>query len=303
LRIGIAGTGRMGAAIARRLLGFGHEVTVWNRTPAKTGDIAAAGAKVAARPADVTTASEFVLTILTDAPAIEAVYRGTDGLLAGNPEGKLFIEMSTVRPQAKKDVAEHVRAKRGAFIDCPVGGTVGPASEGRLLGLAGGEPADIERAKPVLDQLCRRVELIGPVGAAAAVKLAMNLTVQVYWQAFGEALALCKPLELEPGRLMNLFAESSGAPRVFHHRSHDIAMTLNGADINPVNFDIDSVRKDLRTIVEEAGAIGCRLPLAEKALECFDQASQEGLGGKDCATLPAIWWRRTGASSTDKGTT
>lgn len=302
MRIGIAGTGRMGAAIARRLLGFGHEVTVWNRTREKTGDLATAGAKVVARPADVTEASEIVLTILTNAPAIEAVYRGTEGLLAGNPGGKLFVEMSTVRPQTKKDIAEQVRAKGGAFIDCPVGGTVGPALEGRLLGLAGGAPADIERAKPVLDQLCRRVELIGPVGSAAAVKLAMNLTLQVYWQAFGEALALCKPLGLKPARLIELFAESSGAPRAFGHRAGDIAKTLEGADISPVNFDVDSVRKDLRTMVEEAGAIGCQLPLAEKALECFDQASREGLGGKDCATLPAIWWRRAGGSGLDKGT-
>ena len=303
MRIGIAGTGRMGAAIAQRLLGFGHEVTVWNRTRAKTDDVAAAGAKVAARPIDVADASDIVITILTDASAIEAVFGGTKGLLAGNAEGKLFVEMSTVRPQTKKDIAERVRAKGGAFIDCPVGGTVGPASEGRLLGLAGGEPADVERAKPMLDQLCRRVELIGPVGAAAAIKLAMNLTLQVYWQAFGEALALCKPLGLKPARVIELFAESSGAPRAFNHRAGDIARTLEGADISPVNFDVDSVRKDLRTMVEEAGAIGCRLPLAEKALECFDQASREGLGGKDCATLPAIWWRRAGGGGLDKGTT
>jgi 3-hydroxyisobutyrate dehydrogenase len=93
---------------------------------------------------------------------------------------------------------------------------------------------------------------------------------------------------------MELFAESSGAPRVFHHRAGDIAATLSGADITPVNFDVDSVRKDLRTMIEEGREIGCRLPLAERALECFDQASRQGLGGKDCVTLPAIWSRRAG---------
>lgn len=166
--------------------------------------------------------------------------------------------------------------------------------EGTLLGLAGGNEEDIARAKPVLDQLCRRVEHVGPVGAGAAVKLAMNLTSLVYWQSFGEALALCRPLGLEPARLMELFAESSGAPRIFQRRAHDIAATLAGQDILPVKFDIDSVRKDLRTMIEEAGTIGCRVPVAERALECFDQASRDGLGGKDCATLPAIWWRRSG---------
>jgi 3-hydroxyisobutyrate dehydrogenase len=181
-----------------------------------------------------------------------------------------------------------------AFVDCPVGGTVGPATEGTLLGLAGGNADDIARARPLLDQLCRRVEHIGPVGAGAAVKLAMNLTSLVYWQAFGEALALCKPLGLEPARLMELFVESSGAPRIFQRRAGDIATTLEGRDILPVKFDIDSVRKDLRTMIEEAQTIGCLVPVAERALQCFDQASRDGFGGKDCATLPAIWWRRGG---------
>jgi 3-hydroxyisobutyrate dehydrogenase len=284
----------MGTAIARRLLGFGNTVTVWNRTSEKTGVLAAAGAGTAATPAAVTRASDIIITILTDSAAIEAVYRGSEGLLAGEPAGRLFLEMSTVRPQAKSVLADEVRAKSAAFVDCPVGGTVGPATEGKLLGLAGGDAGDIARARPILDQLCRRVEHVGPVGAGAAIKLAMNLTSLVYWQSFGEALALCKPYGLEPARLMELFAESSGAPRIFQRRAGDIAATLEGRDILPVNFDIDSVRKDLRTMIEEAEAIGCRVPVAERALECFDQAAREGLGGKDCATLPAIWWRRGG---------
>jgi len=284
----------MGAAMARRLLGFNHTVTVWNRTPEKSRALAEAGAKVAATPADVARASDVILTILTDAAAMAAVYQGKDGLLSGEPAGRLFLEMSTSRSQSKRALADAAHAAGAAFVDCPVGGTVGPAMEGTLLGLAGGNEEDIARAKPVLDQLCRRVEHVGPVGAGAAVKLAMNLTSLVYWQSFGEALALCRPLGLEPARLMELFAESSGAPKIFQRRAHDIAATLAGQDILPVKFDIDSVRKDLRTMIEEAGTIGCRVPVAERALECFDQASRDGLGGKDCATLPAIWWRRAG---------
>jgi len=290
LRIGIAGTGRMGTAIARRLLGFGHPVTVWNRTPEKTSVLAQAGASTAATPADVTRASDIVITILTDSAAIKAVYKGPDGLLAGEPAGRLFLEMSTAPSQTKRALAHEVRAKGAAFVDCPVGGTVGPATEGTLLGLAGGNAEDIARAKPVLDQLCRRVEHVGPIGAGAAVKLAMNLTSLVYWQSFGEALALCKPLGLKAARLMELFAESSGAPKIFQRRAGDIAATLEGRDILPVKFDIDSVRKDLRTMIEEAETIGCQVPVAQRALECFDQAARDGLGGKDCATLPAIWW-------------
>lgn len=294
MKIGIAGTGRMGTAIAGRLKSLGHEVTVWNRTAEKTRALAAAGAKLVATPAQLAAASEIVMTILTDAAAIDAVYLGDAGLLTGDVAGKLFIEMSTVRPDTEKTLAAKVRTKGAAMIDCPVGGTVGPATDGKLLGLAGGEAADVARARPVLNQLCRRVEHIGPVGAGATVKLAMNLTTQVYWQSFGEALSLCKPLRLDPARLMELFAESSGAPGGFHRRAGDIAAALGGKEISPVNFDVDSVCKDLQTMIEEAGARGCSLPVAERALECFEQASREGFGGKDCATLPVIWWQRAG---------
>jgi 3-hydroxyisobutyrate dehydrogenase len=292
LNIGIAGTGRMGAAIARRLLSLGHAVTVWNRTAEKTRAIAAAGAQVALTPAQLTSDSDIIMTLLTNAAAIDAVYLGADGLLAGHVAGKLFIEMSTVRPGTERTMAEKARAKGAALIDCPVGGTVGPAQAGTLLGLAGGEAADVARAKPILDQLCRKVEYVGAIGAGATIKLAMNLTTQVYWQSFGEALSLCKPLGLDPDRLMELFVESSGAPRVLHHRAGDVSAALRGLDISPVNFDVDSVRKDLVTILEEAASLRRKLPVAERALECFDQAAREGHGSRDCAILPALWSQR-----------
>ena len=127
MKIGIAGTGKMGAAIAGRLMSLGHDITVWNRTTEKTRTLAAAGAKVAATPAQLAAASELVITMLTNAAAIEAAYHGKDGLLSGGVAGKLFIEMSTVRPDTEKALAAKVKAKGAVLIDCPVGGTVGPA--------------------------------------------------------------------------------------------------------------------------------------------------------------------------------
>lgn len=285
----------MGAAIAGRLLGLGHAVTVWNRTAGKTRPLAAAGAAVAKTPARLASASDIVMTLLTDAAAIQAVYLGKHGLLAGNVAGRLFVEMSTVNSRTERELAGKVRAQGAAFIDCPVGGTVGPASQGQLFAFIGGENADVARAKPVLDQLCRRIEHVGPVGAGATMKLTANLLTQVFWQSLGEALSLCRPLGLDPARLLDIMRDMSGAPRVLQHRAGDIAGTLGGREIRPVNFDIDSVRKDLRTIVAEAAANGRRLPVAERALECFDQASRDGLGGKDCAMMPSLWLKRPAA--------
>jgi 3-hydroxyisobutyrate dehydrogenase len=282
----------MGSAIAERLLALDYDVSVWNRTAARTRRLADAGATVAKTPAALSGSCDIIMTLLTDSAAIDAVYRGRKGLLAGAIAGKLFVEMSTVNSGTERALAEKVRAKGAAFLDCPVGGTVGPARRGELFAFVGGEAADVARLRPVLKRLCRRIEHVGPVGAGAALKLTANLLTQVFWQSLGEALTLCAPLGLEPGRLMDIMRDMSGAPRVLQHRAADIAATLAGKDIQPVNFDIDSVRKDLRTIVAEGRALGRDLPVAERALDCFDRAARAGMGGNDCATMPAAWSRR-----------
>ena len=292
MRIGIAGTGRMGAAIAQRLLGLGHEVTVWNRTAEKTRPLAAAGAKVAATPSQLAAASETVITILTDAAAIDAAYHGKDGLLADDVSGKLFIEMSTVRPETERALASRIRAKGAAMIECPVGGTIGPAKDGKLFGFVGGEAADVARARPQLEQMCRRIEHVGPVGAGAAMKLAINLPLLVFWQAFGEALALVRPLGLDAARLVDIFGDTSGAPTALRNRAPVLAAAIQGKDTGPITVDIDAMRKDLRTMVEEAKALGTQLPVTARALECYDQASQAGLGKGDITGIPVRWMKR-----------
>jgi 3-hydroxyisobutyrate dehydrogenase len=289
LKIGIAGTGRMGGAIASRLLSVGHDVTVWNRTREKTDALAFAGASVAANPAELATQAEFVITVLTDAAAIDATYLDPNGLLAGDVGGKLFIEMSTVRPEIEKGLAAKISAKGAALIECPVGGTVGPAKEGKLFGFVGGQTADVERARPILNDLCRRVEHVGPVGAGASVKLAINLPLLVYYQALGEALSLCQPLGLDPARLMDIFADSSGGPNMLKVRGPVIAAALQGNETTPVNFDIDLIRKDLRTMLDEAKALGVTLPVSLRTLECYDELAREGFGASDSTMLPAHW--------------
>jgi len=284
----------MGAAIAQRLMNLGHEITVWNRTPAKTTPLAAAGAKVAATPSQLAASSEAIITILTDAAAIDAAYHGRDGLLSAGTSGKLFVEMSTVRPETERKLAAKIREKSAAMVECPVGGTVGPAKDGKLFGFVGGEAADVARARPLLDQLCRRVEHVGPVGAGASMKLAINLPLLVFWQAFGEALALCRSLGLEPARIVDIFADTSGGPNVLKGRGPVLAAALQGKDTGPITVDIDAMRKDLRTMVEEAQSLGTSLPVTSRALECYDEASRAGLGKGDITGIPVRWMNKPG---------
>jgi 3-hydroxyisobutyrate dehydrogenase len=273
----------MGSAIAARLASLGHEMMVWNRTADKAR---ATGLPVAATPRELAERSEMVISILTDAKAVEQVY---GDMLAGNVKGKLFIEMSTVRPEVPKKIFSSVKSRGASFIECPVGGTIGPAKEGKLFGFVGGEAADVARARPVLEQMCRRVEHVGPVGAGARMKLAINLPLLVYWQALGEALALVRDLQLEPGRLMDILADTSGAPNMMKNRAATVAGALAGKEPSPVTVNVDTMKKDLTEMVEEMRALGWSPLVTQAALEGFRRASQAGLGAKDCAMIPVSW--------------
>ena len=292
MRVGIAGLGKMGAAIAARLMECGHQAIVWNRSADKAKPLVDAGAKLASSPAELAAQSEAILTILTDAEAIDAVYHGPIGLLSGDAKGKLFIEMSTVRPETEIALAEKVRGKGAAFVECPVGGTTGPARQGKLFGFAGGTTADVALARPLLDQMCRRVEHCGEVGSGAGMKLAINLPLMIYWQALGEALAISRHLNIEPARMMDIIADTSGASSAVKHMRPNIATWLSGGVFGAVNFNLDDARKDIRTMIAEGHARGVDLPLIERTLACFDEASQAGFGQGDGSGQAVYWSRR-----------
>jgi 3-hydroxyisobutyrate dehydrogenase len=292
MQIGIAGIGKMGAAIAQRLIEVGHKVTAWNRSADKLQPVKDAGAAVVATPAELAQASDAVVSILTDAAAIDAVYNGASGLLARDVRGKLFIEMSTVLPQTEVALAEKVRAKGAIFVECPVGGSTGPARQGKLIGLMGGEPPDAARAKPILEQLCRRLEHCGPVGSGAVMKLTINMPLMIYWQALGEALALCRPLGLDPARIMDLLSDTSGGPNVLKVRAPVIAAVLKGGDGGPVTFDVDSAIKDLRTMLAEGKSRGVELPLVEKTLACYEETKREVSGAAEVSEVSVYWANR-----------
>ncbi len=283
MKIGIAGTGRMGAAIAGRLAGLGHEVAVWNRTAAKARSL---GLPMKESLTELVPGSDAVITMLADGAAVKQVY---GALLAGEVRGRLFIDMSTVRPAVSQEIFSRVKDKRAYFVECPVGGSVGPAREGKLFGFAAGEAQDVERARPLLGQLCRRIEHVGPAGAGASMKLAVNLPLLVYYQALGEALSLLKNTNLKPESVMDIFSDTSGAPAMLKNRGPQIAAVLAGREPPAVSVDVDTLRKDLREMLDEARSLGIALPVAAAALECYDEASRAGLGAKDCTVLPGNW--------------
>jgi 3-hydroxyisobutyrate dehydrogenase len=297
MRVGVAGLGKMGAAIAARLMEGGHDLVVWNRSTDKTKSFAGAGATIAASPADLAAQSDAVITILTDAAAIDDVYNGASGLLSADVNGKLIVEMSTVPPETEIALAGKVRAKGADFVECPVGGTTGPARQGKLFGFAGGSAEDVERAKPLLDQLCRRVEHVGEVGAGSSMKLAINLPLMIYWQALGEALAISRHLKIAPERVIDILADTSGASTAVKNRGANIAAWLGGGDFGAVTFNLDDARKDIRAMIAQGRSLGIDLPLIEKTLSCFDEASAAGYGQSDGSGMAVYWANRPGGKT------
>jgi 3-hydroxyisobutyrate dehydrogenase len=296
MKIGMVGTGKMGSAMAKRLLSLGHQVLVWNRSAARALPLLELGAQQAASLSELATQVDLVITMLTDEKALDEVYVSASGLLSQAVAGQLFVDMSTVKPAMAQKVGELVAKAGASFLECPVGGSVGPASEGKLLGFVGGASKDLERARPVLDQLCRRVEHVGPLGSGATMKLAINLPLMVYWQTLGEALSLIQPLGLDPKRVIDIFSETSGGPNMLKARGPMIAQALSGAASAQVTVDIATMRKDVRSMLDQAALQNLNLPLTSKTLESFDEAAAKGLNGADCTQL-LVWWLSEGGKA------
>ena len=220
------------------------------------------------------------------------VYHGKDGLLSADVKGKLFMEMSTVPPDVAPKLAEKVRAKGAAFVECPVGGSTQPARTGKLLGLMGAEPEDAARAKPITDQICRRMLLAGPVGSGAILKLAVNLPLMIYWQALGEQLAMAKPLKVDPAELLDFLSETSGAATVLKQRMPGIAAKLKNEPSDIATFNLDGGIKDVKAMLEEGKRRGLDLPLLEMTLVCYEEARSKTSGNEEVSNQAAYWANR-----------
>jgi 3-hydroxyisobutyrate dehydrogenase len=296
MKVGIAGIGKMGNAIGSRLLELGYSVTVWNRTSDKASTLLNAGAQWASTPKVLAESVDTVITLLTNEAAIDDVYSGTEGLLSGVGAHPTFIDMSTVNPTKPPELALRVQAVGAAYLECPVGGSIGPAKEGKLLGFVGGHAADLAKVQTLLEHLYKRVEHVGTFGAGSTMKMAVNLPLMVYWQTLGEALSLIDHLKLDPQRVVDILSESSGGPNMLKVRGPLLVQALGHQKNDTVTVDVATMRKDMRTMLALAQTNHRELPLTSMALQKFNEAADSGLDGKDCTQLP-VWWLGQGTHS------
>ena len=280
--VGVLGIGRMGGAMARALAAAGFEIVCWNRTPAAAEALAAElGGRAAARPADVATAADVCVSMLADSPAVEAVFGGPEGMLAGARPGNILVDSSTVPPSTIRGFEAAARTAGAGILDAPVSGSVGLAGSGGLTIMAGGEAPDLELARPVLDALAKTIFHMGPLGSGAAMKLAVNAVVFGLNQALAEGLVLAEAAGIDRAAAYDVLAASAvGAPFVGYKR----AAFLDPAG-TPVAFALDLAAKDLRLIAALAEETGVTLPQARTNLEVIADASRGGNGGRDFSAV------------------
>jgi len=278
--VGFVGLGKMGCLMAARLLQAGHELTVWNRSPAKADTLVRDGATLAANPAEVATAADVVISMLSDDAAVLEIYDQPDGLLSTAVDGKLFIDMSTLRPVTVRELAIRVRGLGAGFADAPVSGTVGPAKDGQLFVFCGASEQDFERAQPILDIFARRIVHAGDVGQGSLLKLVVNLPLAVYWGSLAEAIAMGSQGGLDPQLMLETIKDSSAALAVLPLK----IPTILGAS-EPVAFDVKSMQKDLRSMLATGGETGVQMRMAEGALAAYSAAAESGLGSSDAVAI------------------
>ncbi|PYV56722.1 MAG: hypothetical protein DMG91_08730 [Acidobacteria bacterium] len=279
MRVAFLGLGIMGRPMALNLVKAGHEVSVWNRTPKEVE-----GARVAGSPADAATGAEVVWVCVSDTQAVESVLFGTQGAAETVSDGAIIVDSSTISPMATRKFAERVRGRGVSYIDAPMTGSKTGAESGTLIFIIGGEEAAIDRIKPLLAAMGKKIFRMGETGKGQAAKLAMNLQIAMIYEGFAEALTLAAKLGLDAETLIPLVQASMVNSGVVDYKA---PFVLN-RDFS-ANFPLRLMHKDIRLTLEAAKEARVKLPGLETVEEIYDLSAEDGNADLDyAATLTLL---------------
>src|SRR3954447_7046656 len=256
-RIGFIGLGAMGSRLAGRLLDAGHPVCATNRTTAKAQPLIDRGVAWLGTPREVAASADVVVSMVTDDAALEAITTGPDGLLAGLRARQIYVDMSTVRPHASRQLADRVRAHGAHMLDAPVSGSIPQAESGTLAIMVGGEPEAFAAVEPLLRELGRTVTHVGPNGQGLVLKLAINISLAVQTLAFSEGLLLAERAGVDPDVAAQVMSTSSIGSPMLQAR---IPLLLHLPD--HAWFDVELMQKDIRLARRTAEDLETPLPSA-----------------------------------------
>ncbi len=282
--VGLIGLGLMGRPMAANLLKAGFPLTVWNRTGSRAGALVAQGARAAKTPREAAAASDVLITIVSDPPAVEQVLWGAEGALNGLRSGSVLVDSSTVTPALARRVAAACSERNVEFLDAPVTGGTWGAEKGELVMMVGGTPETLARVEPVLATVAKRWFHLGPHGAGQTVKLAMNLLLALQVDALAEALALSTAGGVPGNRLVEVMQSSMARAPVLDVK----APMLLGRDYTP-SFPLRLMHKDICLALELANQLNVRLPAGAAAREVYSTVLNAAREDVDYAAIGRYW--------------
>lgn len=281
-RIGFLGLGTMGLPMAMNLLTAKFPVTVWNRTPAKMEPLLRQGAKAGKGPAYVAAEADILITMVSRPQDVEELALRPDGVVDGLRPGSVFIDMSTVLPATSRKLAGAAAAKRAEFLDAPVVGSKGPATEGSLVILVGGLPQTLDRCRPALAAMGKTIIHAGGVGAGAALKLATNLMLAHLSAGFAEALLLVRRAGLDPKKFLDVLEASTFRSPWYQSKGRGMI----AGEFSP-HFALKHMRKDLRLMRELGADVRAALPITEAIEALFTRSEAAGRAELDYSAILA----------------
>lgn len=281
-RIGFLGLGTMGTPMATNLLKTGFPLIVWNRTPSRMEPLLRAGAKPGKSPAQVAADVEMVITMVSKPQDVEQVVLGPDGVQDGIRSDAVLIDMSTVSPATSRTLAGAMATKRAEFLDAPVVGSKGPATDGSLVILVGGLPTTLERARPILSAMGKTIIYAGTVGAGSALKLATNLMLAHLAAGFAEGLLLVQRAGLDPKRYLEVLDASPF--RSAWYQTKGASMVKREFS---THFALKHMHKDLRLMHELADDVQTALPITQAIERLFAQSEASGKAELDYSAILA----------------
>jgi 3-hydroxyisobutyrate dehydrogenase-like beta-hydroxyacid dehydrogenase len=279
--IGFIGLGAMGSRMARRLLDAGYRTTVWNRTPERGRPLAAAGATLEATPLALAGRSDMVLACVTDDAALHAVLLGADGALDGMAVGSVFIDMSTVSPEASRCAAEAVRKRGARMLDAPVLGSLSQAEQGQLAIFVGGDERTYAECRPILEILGSESFYMGANGTGATMKLVASTVLGVGLQAMAEALALGLRSGLDRYRLLDVLARTDVIAPAQRPQLENVRRDAYSGTAVPLRLML----KDFGLILTQAAAAAVPMPAAAVASQMCAAELRRGADDDYSATI------------------
>ncbi|HEY5671640.1 MAG TPA: NAD(P)-dependent oxidoreductase [Anaerolineales bacterium] len=284
--IGFVGLGVMGEGIVPRLLAAGHSVTGWNRTQGKAEPLIKLGMHWADSPREVAKQSEIVFSIVTDAAAVRAVALGTDGIIAGLREDGIYLDMSTIAPDASRAIAAEFESAGLTMLDAPISGSPITLAQGKASIMVGGNKDAFERVHPVLLDIGAKAMYIGGNGLAVQMKLAINLVLMVEVIAFGEGIALAEKGGVKREVAVEAMLNSVAASPVLGYRGPFI---LEGNMPEVPLADVTLQQKDMILVLDLGRKLGSPVPLAAAANEMMNACRGLGIDHRDFVTAHEVY--------------